>query len=522
MRRDHLGPRRRRARSRGRRRSRTRLNAVDAPTPPAPPTIVTFTRRHRPAARGKSQIICVYAPRCAWPARCATRLRRPARARADDALREPRLDRDPPARRPAGRPALRARAARGARSSAWRRAGRSARGEPALAILHTTAGLGNAVGALATARVNRAPLVVLVGQQDRRHLAFEPFLAGRLARARRRVPGVGRPAACGRRTCRARSRAPATRRSTGRGPALVIVPMDDWARRRRRPRERAAPARAPARGRGRRRAVAELAALLAAARLAGARRRRRAPTTPTTWAALVALAERLRCPVWQEPFGARAGLPAGSPALRRPPARRPHAAARDARAARRRARRRRAGVPPVPVRRRARWSSPGRASALVSNDPAEAHRSPADLALLAPPGRGLRASSRGSCRARDAAPPAPFARPRRACAARRRASRSAPVTCSPALAERLPRGRDPDRGDAVEPARAARAHPRARAARLPQRGDGRARVRASGRDRPADGAARPAGRRRSSATARRSTRSRRSGAPRTTAPARCS
>ena len=46
-----------------------------------------------------------------------------------------------------------------------------ARGEPSLALLHTTAGLGNAVGALATARVNRAPLVVLVGQQDRRHLS---------------------------------------------------------------------------------------------------------------------------------------------------------------------------------------------------------------------------------------------------------------------------------------------------------------------------------------------------------------
>src|SRR6185312_10795026 len=43
-----------------------------------------------------------------------------------------------------------------------------ATGEPALAILHTTAGLGNAVAALATARVNRAPLVVIVGQQDRR------------------------------------------------------------------------------------------------------------------------------------------------------------------------------------------------------------------------------------------------------------------------------------------------------------------------------------------------------------------
>src|SRR3989440_7428718 len=55
-----------------------------------------------------------------------------------------------------------------------------ATGRPTLVNLHTTAGLGNAVGALATARVNRAPLVVVVGQQDRRHLAQDPFLAGRL------------------------------------------------------------------------------------------------------------------------------------------------------------------------------------------------------------------------------------------------------------------------------------------------------------------------------------------------------
>src|SRR5207237_29981 len=33
------------------------------------------------------------------------------------------------------------------------------RGEPSLVLLHTTAGLGTAVSALATARVNRAPLV---------------------------------------------------------------------------------------------------------------------------------------------------------------------------------------------------------------------------------------------------------------------------------------------------------------------------------------------------------------------------
>src|SRR3982750_3823025 len=55
------------------------------------------------------------------------------------------------------------------------------RDDAALAGLQTTAGLGNAAGALATARVNRTPLVVLVGQQDRRHLAHEPFVTGRLA-----------------------------------------------------------------------------------------------------------------------------------------------------------------------------------------------------------------------------------------------------------------------------------------------------------------------------------------------------
>jgi benzoylformate decarboxylase len=84
------------------------------------------------------------------------------------------------------------------------------RGEPALVNLHTTAGLGNAVGALATARVNRAALVVLVGQQDRRHLALEPFLAGRLAGLGGTTPS-GQPSRRPRRTFRVRLRARATR-----------------------------------------------------------------------------------------------------------------------------------------------------------------------------------------------------------------------------------------------------------------------------------------------------------------------
>ena len=101
------------------------------------------------------------------------------------------------------------------------------RDEPALVLLHTTAGLGNAVGALATARVNRAPLVVLVGQQDRRHLAHEPFLAGHLEGLAARYPvWVEQPV-----------RPQDLPGAIGRawhdgddppGAALVVVPMDDW------------------------------------------------------------------------------------------------------------------------------------------------------------------------------------------------------------------------------------------------------------------------------------------------------
>jgi benzoylformate decarboxylase len=181
-----------------------------------------------------------------------------------------------------------------------------AREEPALVLLHTTAGLGNAVGALATARVNRAPLVVLVGQQDRRHLAQEPFLAGRLeglagdypVRVEFPVRPQDVPGAIGRAVHAARA---------GRGPALVLVPMDDWAQ----PADalpvpaaevvRAAASADPA-------AVAEVAELLSEAAhpvlVTGS-----GADSAESWRALTVLAERLDCPVWQEPFGARAGFP---------------------------------------------------------------------------------------------------------------------------------------------------------------------------------------------------------------------
>jgi benzoylformate decarboxylase len=255
------------------------------------------------------------------------------------------------------------------------------RGEPALALLHTTAGLGNAVAALATARVNRAPLVVLVGQQDRRHLALEPFLAGRLENlagdypVRVDLPVLAQdvPGALDRAWHEATS---------SRGPALVIVPMDDWlapaseieaASPRRTLRARAADEHT----------VSELTALIDGSRspgiVAGA-----GAADAETWAALTALAERLSCPVWQEPFGARPGFPQDHPLFAGfLPADR--AGLRTALAGR-------DVVLSVgaPVFRQYPFTSgplvdSGTRVVVVTDDPAEAHRSPAELAVLATP-----------------------------------------------------------------------------------------------------------------------------------------
>lgn len=186
-----------------------------------------------------------------------------------------------------------------------------ASGRPSLALLHTTAGYGNAVGAIATARANRAPMVVLVGQQDRRHLASEPFLAGRLdglagdypvsvrqpARPQD-LPGIV-----------ARAYHDATVHS---GPAVVLVPMGDWAEDADDSIALPAPAElATARGADPV-AVRRLAGLLDAATspalVIGS-----ATDQPETWRAVARLAERLGCPVWSEAHAARAGFDQTSP-----------------------------------------------------------------------------------------------------------------------------------------------------------------------------------------------------------------
>jgi thiamine pyrophosphate-dependent acetolactate synthase large subunit-like protein len=181
---------------------------------------------------------------------------------------------------------------------------------PAIALLHTTAGLGNAVGAIATARVNRVPVVIVVGQQDRRHLAYEPFLTGDLDGLAGRYPvwsaTPARAADVPALVSRARHEAMAAR-----GPAVVIVPMNDWLE----PYDELVRAPAPLSLRIAdgidERLCSDVAERLRAARLpvivsgAGADDLR-------TWAALEKLAETLRCPVWQEAFGGRAGFPQDS------------------------------------------------------------------------------------------------------------------------------------------------------------------------------------------------------------------
>jgi benzoylformate decarboxylase len=256
------------------------------------------------------------------------------------------------------------------------------RSEPALAVLHTTAGLGNAVGALATARVNRAPLVVLVGQQDRRHLAHEPFLAGKLHALAGEYPvWVDQPV-------RAQDLPGSISRAwheatTGRGPALVIAPMDDWAAPAADPAEQLAAAGSVVRAAAADPAVVDaLAELLEQAQHpaivvgAGADEER-------TWAALVEVAEKLGAPVWQESFGARAGFPQDHPRFAG------HLPADRARL--------RATLEPFDVvlvvgapafRQYPYTAGPfygaGTRVAVVTEDPAEAHRSAAELAVLAP------------------------------------------------------------------------------------------------------------------------------------------
>ena len=288
-----------------------------------------------------------------------------------------------------------------------------ARGAPSLALLHSTPGLGNAVAALATARANRAPLVVIVGQQDRRHLAQEPFLAGRLHGLAGDYPvWVDQPV-------RAQDVPGAIVRAyheaaTARGPAIVIVPMDDWTAPGPEPHEILGPATLLRSAGADPESVDALADLLASADspaiVVGA-----GADGGAGWAALVALAERLGCPVFQEPFGGQAGFPQDHPRFAG------HLPARRARLREVLSSHDTLLVVGAGAFRQYPYDAgplvePGTRVAVVTQDPAEAHRSPVELAVLGDPAAicaalaeavDARPSPAEPARERPATPPPP-------------------------------------------------------------------------------------------------------------------
>ena len=101
-----------------------------------------------------------------------------------------------------------------------------ATGRPAFVNLHTSAGVGNAIGNLTNARANRSPLVVTAGQQDYRHIASDPLLSGPLVELAsgavkwgHEVRTSGEMATILRRAFHAAATPP-------RGPVFASLPMD--------------------------------------------------------------------------------------------------------------------------------------------------------------------------------------------------------------------------------------------------------------------------------------------------------
>jgi thiamine pyrophosphate-dependent acetolactate synthase large subunit-like protein len=284
----------------------------------------------------------------------------------------------------------------------------AARGEPALVNLHTAPGLGNAVNAIANARDMRVPLVVLVGQQDRRQLAYEPFLTGR---ALERVAGdypVWSTV-----PLRAQDVPGAIARAyheavANRGPALVVVPMGDW----REPADEFAagyPERTIRSSTVTPDELGELAEMIDRAQspalVVG-----RAAEREYAWASVVELAERLRCPVWQESFARAAAFPQDHPqfAGHLPWRRRlmretlaPHDLVLAVGASAFRLYLYEEGGPLV---------NEGTRVAVLTDDPAEAHRSPCALAVVAPVDQACAALAEQVAERHDELP-APLRRP---------------------------------------------------------------------------------------------------------------
>jgi benzoylformate decarboxylase len=180
-----------------------------------------------------------------------------------------------------------------------------ATGRAALVNLHSSAGLGHAMGNLFTAYRNGTPLVVTAGQQARSILPLEPFLFAERSTELPRpfVKWAAEPARA-EDVPLAIARAFHVAMQAPRGPTFVSIPIDDW--------ERPCPPLVPARVHGRTGAdplaLDDVAAMLGAAErpviVAGA-----GVANNGARDSLVAFAERIKAGVWIAPMAARNPFP---------------------------------------------------------------------------------------------------------------------------------------------------------------------------------------------------------------------
>jgi benzoylformate decarboxylase len=184
---------------------------------------------------------------------------------------------------------------------------------PALVNVHTATGLGNAKGNLMTCFLNRTPLIVTAGQQDRRMLLLEPWLTDVEPEVQPRpwVKWAYQPARA-QDVPAAFMRAYATAIQPPAGPVFLSLPLDDWQ----------APALGPAvvRSASARIGPDPARVRLVADAIAAAKRPvlifGAAVARGSGWDQAVALAEKMDAPVWAAPSSERAPFPEDHPLYR--------------------------------------------------------------------------------------------------------------------------------------------------------------------------------------------------------------
>lgn len=181
-----------------------------------------------------------------------------------------------------------------------------ASGRPALVNLHVAPGLGHAVGSLFTARKNRSPVVVTVGQQDTRHLLLEPLLAGDLVAMARPLVKWAHQVAHAADVPAALEQAYLLAAAPPPGPTFVAIPSNYWDE----PGEPVAPRQLvpPGLPQGLSRLAEALARAANPALVIGS-----GVDRAGAWDAAVRLAEALGSPVFSDPIGSRIGFPTDHP-----------------------------------------------------------------------------------------------------------------------------------------------------------------------------------------------------------------